>query len=364
MHSVKNKLLSEYEKTRSDHRRIAAHRKETEKQLKNHMERSEDCLEIRIDYDEGNKNLFKEKLNQICDIFLPHFAKADFLAMKYEMMHKAGSLLVYAFSALAVTAVTAQFIFHLAPVLILVEFMMMMAILAIILIVKKYAIHKRWIDYRLLAERFRLAIFIGLIGNENCFFTTDRNFTNNQSNSHWHYSVFNQIWQKWIDHSTKTKITPNSLWIIKTFLKNAWLSDQMSYHAKISKEKKKKHKCLTFTCTMLFFLTMIASIGHYLLHDPSHPQGYSFMGGLLTLFAISFPAIAVSFTALRDLFEYERIAEQSDEMIAQIEELEKKLDAVDTMKELFEIGKAMEILVLKENLDWYTLTSYRKPELP
>ena len=151
---------------------------------------------------------------------------------------------------------------------------------------------------------------------------------------------------------------PNVFMILKRFISLAWLEDQKKYHLKNIEKHMKKHKKYSVTGEMLFFLTLIAAVLHYL------GAGGHARGPLLAFLAISFPAAGAAFSALRAHFEHNRLSRRSEKIVYYIEELEARLGKVDSMEGLLRVVREAESLMLNENSEWYVMIGFHRLETP
>lgn len=115
-------------------------------------------------------NIFLEKakkyslssnfIDKITKKLLPQFIKADILAQKYQKRYRAVGASIYVLSAGAVATITVQILFFPnIPQLIWAEFLEISVILILLVMSVKQDWHRKWIDYRFLAERLRTSLF-------------------------------------------------------------------------------------------------------------------------------------------------------------------------------------------------------------
>lgn len=95
---------------------------------------------------------------------MPHFVRAHRLSSRYQDLYKSAGNLVFALSALAVLTITVQTLFFpSATWLIWLEVIEIAVILALLVSSRLGEWHRKWIDYRFLAERTRAAFFLCII---------------------------------------------------------------------------------------------------------------------------------------------------------------------------------------------------------
>jgi hypothetical protein len=355
-----NDIRKKYESESVNDGKIIKNVDDTAANLWHHLQTSlnelhkEKAIEI-----EAIPQVLSERFNAVCTHFLPYFGKADFLALKYQAYYKWGSILIYLLSAISVIAVSAQALFNSLPHhVMLIEILAISSIIFIIKYGNSIGWHRRWLDYRLLAERFRFAVFMALVGEKVSTKFSGSDMYNTKEKGHWVFSCFSEAW----DNREKKDIAmlddPNVFMILKRFISLAWLEDQKKYHLKNIEKHMNKHKKYSVTGEALFFMTLIAAVLHYL------GAGGHERGPLLAFLAISFPAAGAAFSALRSHFEHNRLSRRSEKIVYYIEELEDRLGKADSMEGLLLVVREAESLMLNENSEWYVMIGFKGLETP
>jgi hypothetical protein len=95
---------------------------------------------------------------------LPHFVRADRLAIKYQRLHYRAAAWLYGLAAFAVAAIAAQSQFRAPAAVALAEIVFMAGVLGTLGFAHRRGLHDRWLGYRSLAEGFRSAMFITMTG--------------------------------------------------------------------------------------------------------------------------------------------------------------------------------------------------------
>ena len=253
--------------------------------LRGHLQKGfDELLNEKIIEIEEIPQVLSDRFNAVCNLFLPHFGKADFLALKYQAYYKWGSILIYLLSAISVIAVSAQALFSSLPHhVILIEILAISSIIFIIKYGNSIGWHRRWLDYRLLAERFRFAVFMALVGEKASTKFSGSAIYNTMETDHWVFSCFSNVWSQWDEMSNVMIDDRDVLLIIKKFISLAWLDDQKRYHLKNIRKHLKLHRKYSVLGETLFILTLIAAVFHYL--GVGGHEGEP----LLAFLAISFP---------------------------------------------------------------------------
>lgn len=309
--------------------------------------------------DEG-RELLKERLGALCNHFLPHYIKADRLADKYQKKFRLASISIYLMAALAVLIVSGQYIFaHYIPESVIFgEIALMVMILLVIFIGKRFGWHRRWLDYRFIAERLRFGLFVAfLVDNtpESC----KECFHGNWLNDSWCITLYKEILSK----KPAIKVIPSdSLISLKDFFHKAWLEDQKKYHIDKKTRELKKHEIISRMGEVFYGLTLLAAIFH-VTHFGHHFIG-EISGQIWTFFAIAFPITGSALSALRAHFDYKKIAKRSNVLAGRLDDLQKRLANVTDMEGLQDLVCRTEALMHEENADWHVSMEIHVPEIP
>ncbi len=301
----------------------------------------------------------KNRLLKICELFLPSYAKADVLAGKYQSYYKTGSTLIYMLAALAILSASAESLFPVVPhQAILIEIASISCIIFIFTYGNLKGWHRRWLDYRYLAERFRFAVFMALMREKVSTGFSRHDLYHPAHFDHWVFLCMRETWNTWENLDLPRLSDPDSYKIIKQFIRIAWIEDQKTYHYKNVIKQLTKHKRLSLLSEILFFLTFAAAVAHYF-----HWGGHS-LSPSLTFASISFPALGAAFSGLRAHFEHNKLARRSEQMVKHLAIIETDLDAVTDMDGLLQVAHEAETLMLNENSDWHAIIGYHALEKP
>ena len=300
-----------------------------------------------------SQELPSEDLRAVCEPLLPHYARADLLALRYQHLHlKAGSL-IYVLAAAAVAVAAAQALFWPdKPGIVLIEVALMAALLGILWLGRHQKWHAKWIDYRFLAERFRSALFLSLAGLETLPLRPPRHLSLAYSPRDWMVAAFSSVWYQ-IPRLNRSLSTFKPL---KRFVLRAWIENQLLYHKGTTKRHGGRHRRLVYAGNFLFATTFVAALLHS-MHVGSH-QSHS----VLALVAIVFPAVGGALAALRTHREYLRNASRSAEMARHLEELKARMMAADGPERFLPLVRETEETMLHENEDWRVVVRFHELE--
>ena len=300
--------------------------------------------------------LSTDRLHAIRELVLPHYSRADILALRYQRLYfKAGSL-VYILAAAAVAVAAFQALFLQGwPRIALIEVVFILAVLAVVWLGNRRKWHSKWIDYRFLAERFRSAQFMALANLDVANLRPPRHLSLSYSSQDWMVSAFSSVWRR--------LPRPHGLELsefegLKKFTLAAWIDDQINYHEKTSERHGRRHNRLTFAGNILFGLTFVAAALHA-LHF-----GAGVFDRIFLLMAIALPAAASALSAIRTHREYLRNAKRSAEMVRHLEEIRERMTATQDFESFLQLVREAEETMLHENEDWRIVVRFHELEPP
>lgn len=304
----------------------------------------------------GLKELF---LHPLRDHLLPHYARTDILAMKYQKIHMLTGSLTYALAAAAVATVTFYMLFFPDyPKLLIAEFAEVALILLLLIFAHFGEWQRKWIDYRFLAERLRVALFLGAAGID-CKIPKPPPYLNvPHLQDDWTIRAFSGIWN--IRPQAQLDIP---IVYLKNFLRAAWIDDQVNFYKKASKRHGNSHTLYARTGEILFALTIVvATLDAFVLgHSPQ--SDFSFSPGILASLAIILPTASAALAGIRVHREYLRNAERYSHMGRYLSAISEQVKQAQDMVILTGILEEANEMIFLENWDWRAAFWLRKPEV-
>ncbi len=180
-------------------------------------------------------------ITEINEILLPQFIRADILAKNYRKRYNIVGTLIYILSALAVATVTIQLLFFPnIPQLIWFEVAEIAIILLLIVISSKKDWHRKWIDYRFLAERLRITLFSSVANIKYDITAPPPHLKVSHEPQNWILRAYTSIWNENDSSSKPIPFEP-----FKKFLLNSWIHEQITYYQKSAEKNQKNHKIYT-----------------------------------------------------------------------------------------------------------------------
>jgi hypothetical protein len=285
---------------------------------------------------------------------LSQYVHADLLALRYQHRHFRAGSVVYTFAATAVFVVAFQAFF--APrwtFIALLEVLLMAGVLATLWFESRQHWHRRWVDYRFLAERLRSAIFTSAAGLDLGSLKPPRHLSLAYTPRDWMVRAFASIRRQLprVDITTSLKLES-----LRHFVLNAWLDDQILYFQSTSQRHYRRHRQLVFASNLLFALTFIAAALHAWHGSPKS------LHSLLPFMAIVCPAIGSTLAAIRTHREYLRNARRASEMIHHLEEIKEQMKEARDLDHFLPLMREAEETMLHENEDWRVVVRFHELE--
>ncbi len=352
-----NELFEQY-KNESPQKELVAEKKE---------EFSRDLLQAVTGDKGGNpekNSALKDRITKNISYFGDEYAKADVLAGKYQKRYRLASKAIYSLSAFAVIVVSGQYIFHLPHLVGAFEILAMVIILLILNLGNKAGWHRRWKDYRFLAERIRYGIYIAIVVQKGSS-DVEKTLAYRWLGDSWCLHYFQDLWEQRVRSAPVKEVKVDA---IKNLIDTTWLSSQKKYHAGKKHKELKNHEKISKLSEVFFGLTLFAATLHllptilHLLHVNIHVPGEQIVNSVLTFFAIVFPTLAAACTGLRAHFDYKKLADRSAMMENNLGVLQKNLQYSSTYQEIQEVALEAESLMIQESSDWYVTVGLHELE--
>jgi len=304
-----------------------------------------------------NTSLLPEEINPLINNLLPHYARADFLAMKYQKLHIRSATWLYRLAAIAVAVAVFQTLYLPSQTAwVLLEILSLSSAVIWFRISKIHHWHEKWLNYRHLAERIRILLFHSIVGKQ----STSPSLQNQQLPFYpgpggWVLEVFDQI-KKDIP---VVNIPLEKIQDVKKIVIEGWISDQVKYHHSNSIRKENRARKDHLLIGGMLFATLVAAVLH--LVKVIHPL---FLENLIVAIVIILPSFAAAQHAIGSIHDYERIATRSARMKEILLSLQSSINRVDSWEELsIEIQRAEDIMSA-ENHEWCVSLGFRRVSLP
>ena len=292
------------------------------------------------------------------NIFLQQI-RANQLAMYYQRRHYLSINLVYYFSAAAVAVVTFQLLFlSWIPEILIAEAIMMLTIIILLYRNRKKDWHRKWIDYRYLAERLRAATIFSMAGLD-C--SLSEHLPHQRSGDDWTLNAYQSVYQK----QMKMPCPDLDFKDVKNFVLDEWIRGQKKYYKDKSEEHHTTDKRLYWTIGISFGLAALGAFIHAFEIFWPHLLGIKWVSNIITFAVIFLPALGASCAGIRIQHEYLRISRRYIQMVSYLQSVEYQIEKlVDDKDKLVKILEKANKMMLREHQDWRAIFSVRDAELP
>jgi hypothetical protein len=301
-------------------------------------------------------------LKHLRENLLSQFVRADSLALHYQSRHMTAESAVYILSAAAVATVTVQVLFFPQyPQLLWFEVAWIGGILLLLLTSYATDSHRKWIDYRFLAERLRAAFFLCVTGIRCEPPRPPPYLMVSHRPDDWMVRAFAWLWDLRSKRQTDSKIEFAPL---KNFLVSAWIEDQISFYTKTGERHGRKHNWYARTGEILFALTLVVAIVHTTGFGESSLPASFHLPNILASMAIILPAAGASLAGIRVHREYLKNAERYSHMAEYLSSIRDQIEHASRFEELTGLLEKANEVMLRENQDWRIVFVFQKLEAP
>jgi hypothetical protein len=281
-----------------------------------------------------------------------HYAWANGLSIYYGNMHRSAIIINYLLGALAVflalVCIAKGINGKEQAGWILAELAAIIGILALTYRGQRKNWHQRWIDYRMLAERLRIARYLALFGGGSPQVVYNGHLTayGNPAATwmNWHYRAIERA-----AGVIPTSFTTAYLSSCQQSWRDNLIQDQVAYHKNLSVVFSKMDKRLHKTGEFLFIATLIACLIHlghlWIEEDPRFDWIPHTMAGWMTLLCAFLPALGAAFSAIRSHSEVQRLAQRSKAMEESLTHMLYDFASLSTT------GNEMNSIALRNNAD-------------
>jgi hypothetical protein len=299
--------------------------------------------------------LERSRLEEFWRWIQPYYTRADLLADRWQARYRRFSNVLFFAAAGAVLAIAAQVLFFPGtPELVLVEIGLLALALAALFLARKLQVHRRWISHRVLAERFRSALFLALTGAEPKLENPSEHGRLGQTGQ-WARRAFDEVWRA----RPETQLPPQLSEPLKRFVARALIGEQLAYHRRAAERYHRRATLLTRVSYALFGATLVAAVLHALQIGGHDTGGGLSWSSTLVFLAIGLPALGGAFAGLEAQRQYERGAERSRGMAHRLQEAQERLEAATSLDEVRALVQETERILLDESTDWLVTARFQ-----
>lgn len=291
------------------------------------------------------------------EILLPHYLRASTLARRTQRQYYTASASIYGFAAAAVLLVVAGSLFEqIGAFFFATEAAAMLVILYLVRLARRKDYHRKWIEFRLLAERLRVACYLQTCGMAPAPLSHINQDWDALHQNQWVVQAYNSLLTAL---PAPVESAHQDFTAARSFLDSQWLDAQMRFHHRKAERCEHKDRMTERAVDAAFYLAFAAACGHIAMAFMEHHLGEAALGlsRLLTLAALALPAVGAALSVFRKHREYERMAVRSREMEQQLRGIRRTLERAVGPVEFERIIRAADELMLAESQDWRKLVS-------
>ena len=294
-------------------------------------------------------------LSRFCEWILPYYTRADALADRWQTRYRRFSNTLFFAAAGAVIAVTAQVLFAPEqPRLVGIEIALLVMVLATLVLGRRLRVHERWISCRVLAERFRSALFLALLGTEPQLENLSEH-AGLDSTGQWARRAFDEVWRSRPKAAPPSSVTD----ALKSFVTAALIDDQLRYHNRATEAHHRRQTRLTRASYLLFGTTLVAASLHAADIGGSDSGGGFTLANTLTLLAVALPAIAGALASVQAQRQYPRSLERSKAMAHRLHIAREEMLKAPDLESVQAVARETENILLQESNDWLVTVHFQ-----
>jgi len=286
--------------------------------------------------------------------YLRHYAWANRLSVYYANLYRSAFVVSYLLAAaavfLALFATAAGLTFERGLIFTAFELLAILTILALTSYGRHRHWHERWVDYRMLAERLRLARCLALLGGGGQQVSLAPHLATYGNPAatwmHWHYQSIERA-----AGLPAVRFTTPYLEASQTFWLTNLIEDQIKYHRDTGTRYKKMDDRLHNLGAALFVATLVACGLHLFGRQVS-------VGSWPIVLAAIFPAFGAALSAIRTQAEAQRLARRSFAMQKSLEQIRLDFASLPAREgeghsqRLRQGADRVTELMVREMLDW------------
>ncbi|MGC1815854.1 MAG: hypothetical protein WA696_17085 [Solirubrobacterales bacterium] len=233
------------------------------------------------------------------------FMRATLLSARWQKRFRWSSWLIFLFAMAAAVMLAISLSFgegstswHWA------EAAFLVLALTALFIVRSVGFHRRWLSYRVLAERLRSAYYLAPTGVDfrrqarlEAVYVGDRS-------EDWLMRAFEEVWDRRPRVARPEELTGRHLEELKRSLAEDWIGRQIRYHETAAQHHRRWHEILTAAVAVFFIATVPFALLHA-FHIAEHAS---------TFLTITLPAAGASLGALLTVNQHHALGERHARM--------------------------------------------------
>src|SRR5450755_4094023 len=294
----------------------------------------------------------RDKCRPVLNWAVPHFVRADALAVQYQFRYRMLGRAIYFLAAFAVTAVAAQTVFAPTTTAWLgFEIGMLLLLIVALWIGRRGQVHERWMGYRSLAEAFRSALFLSVSHAAEVSEDQDEGA---RIRAPWFQRAFSEAWPQ----RPEVSLREGEAGDLREFLLAAWINDQIGFHRSTARRSEGRRQLYTWIVYALAGVTITVAALH-IAHVPSG-EGWA---RAFEFLAIMLPGFGAAVTGLREHGQHRLHEERSKRTAERLELLRRQPDPGGDLDDVRKLANATQRVIVEENLNWSGVVEFQDLEL-
>jgi hypothetical protein len=220
----------------------------------------------------------------------------------------------------------------------------LLALVAVFLSVHRLGLHRRWLSYRLLGERFRSAYYIAPTGIDfRSSARLDAVFVERRSMD-WLLRAFEEVWDSRPNAAGPPRApADDEVETLRRRLADDWIGGQIVYHASAKRRHERKNVVLTSAILVFFFGAVLFAALHATTEAVERPAIF---------LSITLPVAAAAVGVVLTVRQHRALAERYGRMHSDLISIQRSFRSVDPGT----IGKTTAEaarVIAEENGDWF-----------
>jgi hypothetical protein len=273
---------------------------------------------------------------------LPYFVRADKTAVRYERRFNrlvAGEFLLAATAVLIAGYTTVFTTRH--PRLALFELVALASVVALVVIGRWSKTHRRWLEARFLAERFRSAYFLKLAGLDMRRGHGFEGVRLAEQSEEWLRRAYTYVW--YAGQPTSGEVEDREE--LRRTLADGWIRPQIDYHYRRSAANRTRYRIITAASLAVFLLTAVA-----VLLPNVGVDGH--VGRYLVVASIALPAFGSALVGIATHRQYQRHAAIYRRTAQYLAEVLDRIESEPSLEGLRYLAAEADEIMSDENRDW------------
>ncbi len=312
---------------------------------------------------------------EVSERLLPCYARASIVAEANQKLYQMTAIKAYVITTVAVFLLASAVVCHelqeVSSIMFCLELVALLYLLWKVHHAQKDQVHRKWLEYRSMAERLRIAFFFVSCGVRPIMFSDTGRLLIDIERRDWVSAAFESILEE-------LPIIPASAnKACSCFGKHIcarWIESQKDYHGRKAQKAEQKNKLLNKVRNSLFLGAVFSSIIHIIIRllqteklavflSTIHNivrllQANPWIEDAVSVIAITLPVAGAAVEGFRTLMEYPRIASRCNAMKTYLEQLSDQSRKLTSHRELSSLLAKTEKLMLIESHDWIKLLRF------